>query len=30
LTWQLWLSREIVQDSPLPWQKPLPQASLTP
>ena len=29
-TWQLWLSREIVQDSPLPWQKPLPQASLTP
>jgi hypothetical protein len=30
LTWQLWLSREIVQDNPLPWQKPLPQASLTP
>jgi len=21
LTWQLWLAREIVQDSPLPWQK---------
>jgi hypothetical protein len=20
-TWQLWLARDIVQDSPLPWQK---------
>jgi hypothetical protein len=30
LTWQLWLAREIVQDNPLPWQKPLPQSSLTP
>jgi hypothetical protein len=30
LTWQLWLAREIVQDNPLPWQKPLPQNSLTP
>ncbi len=27
---QLWLAREIVQDNPLPWQKPLPQNSLTP
>jgi hypothetical protein len=23
-TWQLWLARDIVQDSPLPWQKKLP------
>jgi hypothetical protein len=30
LTWQLWLAREIVQDNPLPWQKPLPQESLSP
>jgi hypothetical protein len=30
LTWQLWLAREIVQDNPLPWQKPLPQGFLTP
>ena len=22
LTWQLWLAREIVEDAPLPWQKP--------
>lgn len=28
MTWQLWLAREIVQDSPLPWQKPMTQ--LTP
>jgi hypothetical protein len=21
LTWQLWLAREVVEDSPLPWQK---------
>jgi hypothetical protein len=28
ITWQLWLAREIVQDSPLPWQKPMTQ--LTP
>ncbi|NCR69644.1 MAG: hypothetical protein GPJ34_25970 [Microcystis aeruginosa LL11-07] len=27
---KLWLAREIVQDNPLPWQKPLPQNSLTP
>jgi hypothetical protein len=30
LTWQLWLGREIVTDSPLPWQKPLAAESLTP
>jgi hypothetical protein len=23
-TWQLWLARDLVQDSPLPWQKKLP------
>ena len=23
LTWQLWLAREVVTDSPLPWQKPM-------
>ena len=23
-TWQLWLARDLVQDSPLPWQKTLP------
>jgi hypothetical protein len=23
LTWQLWLAREVVADSPLPWQKPM-------
>ncbi len=22
LSWQLWLAREIVEDNPLPWQKP--------
>jgi hypothetical protein len=27
LTWQLWLARDIVQDSPLPWQKPQTQLS---
>ena len=30
LTWQLWLAREIVQDNPLPWQKPQPAGHLTP
>lgn len=28
ITWQLWLARDGVQDSPLPWQKP--QTNLTP
>jgi hypothetical protein len=28
MTWQLWLARDVVQDSPLPWQKPMTQ--LTP
>ena len=28
LSWQLWLAREIVEDNPLPWQKP--QIGLTP
>ncbi|WP_019498766.1 NF041680 family putative transposase [Pseudanabaena sp. PCC 6802] len=27
LTWQLWLARELVQDSPLPWQKPMTKLS---
>lgn len=27
LTWQLWLARSEVQDSPLPWQKPSPTLS---
>lgn len=27
LTWQLWLARPDVQDSPLPWQKSLPNLS---
>lgn len=27
LTWQLWLARPDVQDSPLPWQKALPNLS---
>ena len=22
-TWQLWLARDLVQDKPLPWQKPM-------
>ncbi len=30
MTWQLWLAREIVTDQPLPWQKPVKAASLTP
>ncbi len=30
LTWQLWLAREIIEDDPLPWQKPQPQEKLTP
>ncbi len=30
LTWQLWLAREIIEDNPLPWQKPQPQEKLTP
>ena len=25
LTWQLWLARDILQDNPLPWQKPQPE-----
>ncbi len=29
-TWQLWLAREIIVDSPLPWQKPQPKEKLTP
>jgi hypothetical protein len=28
LTWELWLARDLVQDCPLPWQKP--QAKLAP
>ncbi len=28
LTWQLWLARDLVRDSYLPWQKPL--TNLTP
>ena len=28
LTWELWLARPLVQDRPLPWQKP--QTTLTP
>jgi len=27
LTWQLWLARDVVQDSPLPWQKPMAKLS---
>ncbi len=30
LTWQLWLAREIIEDNPLPWQKPQPPEKLTP
>ncbi len=30
MTWQLWLGREIIEDNPLPWQKPLPTEKLTP
>ncbi len=28
LSWQLWLARDLVNDRPLPWQKP--QTQLTP
>ena len=28
LTWELWLARKLVADSPLPWQKP--QTNLSP
>lgn len=28
LSWKLWLTRDIVDDNPLPWQKS--QAKLTP
>jgi hypothetical protein len=27
LTWQLWLARDVVTDSPLPWQKPMAKLS---
>ncbi len=30
LTWQLWLAREIIEDNPLPWQKPQLKEKLTP
>ncbi len=30
MTWQLWLAREIIEDNPLPWQKPLSREKLTP
>ncbi|MCZ8240583.1 MAG: transposase [Microcystis sp. LE19-131.1A] len=30
LTWQLWLAREMIEDNPLPWQKPQPLEKLTP
>ncbi len=30
LTWQLWLAREIIEDNPLPWQKPQSSEKLTP
>ncbi len=30
VTWQLWLAREIIEDSPLPWQKPQAKEKLTP
>ncbi len=30
LTWQLWLAREIIEDNPLPWQKPQSTERLTP
>ncbi len=29
LTGQLWLAREIIEDNPLPWQKPQPKEKLT-
>ncbi|WP_333042783.1 hypothetical protein [Microcoleus sp. Pol17C6] len=28
ITWQLWLASNVVEDSPLPWQKPM--TKLTP
>ena len=30
LTWQLWLARGIIEDNPLPWQKPQLKEKLTP
>ncbi len=30
LTWQLWLARDIIEDNPLPWQKPQTRDNLTP
>ncbi|EAZ89496.1 hypothetical protein CY0110_01595 [Crocosphaera chwakensis CCY0110] len=30
LTWQLWLARDIIEDNPLPWQKPQVREKLTP
>ncbi len=30
VTWQLWLAREIIEDNPLPWQKPQSKEKLTP
>jgi hypothetical protein len=30
LSWQLWLARELVKDTPLPWQKPQTLTQLTP
>jgi len=30
MAWQLWLAREIIEDNPLPWQKPQPTDKLTP
>jgi hypothetical protein len=30
MTWQLWLARDIVTDTHLPWQKPQPTKKLTP
>ncbi|MDJ0717613.1 MAG: hypothetical protein QNJ54_25890 [Prochloraceae cyanobacterium] len=30
LTWQLWFAREIIEDNPLPWQKPQGADKLTP
>jgi hypothetical protein len=30
VTWELWLSRGMVSDRPLPWQKPQPVGHLTP
>lgn len=30
MTWQLWLAREIIEDNPLPWQKPQPKREVNP